>query len=202
MRFKRHPILDTLTKAAALLALQALPAAARENPPLAPGWHLERGVDAPSYAMATLSSADLDLDMAVISCEQGPTRRGLQLGLYLSGPGPLAPQAAGPLKEDPSVTLVIDGVSHPAQLLFADDFVLVADSADGATPLLSDAVIDALETGRRLEFRFDLLPEPPGQLAHVDASAAVDLDDGTAITAVRRCATGTNRAVETAQHNR
>jgi hypothetical protein len=94
----------------------------------------------------------------VLSCEQGQDRRGLQLRLYLSGIGPLAPQGAENLKDDPSVEFVIDDVRHSVQLLFADDFVVVADSADGVTPLLSDTLLDALQEGQRMELRFQALP--------------------------------------------
>lgn len=199
MRRNRRAILEALPLAAAVAASLALSANAQGMPPLGPGWHLERGVDQPSYAMAAVASPDLDIDLAVVSCEQGPDRRGLQLSLFQSRPGPLAPYGAGDLKDDPAIDLVIDGVSHPAHLLFADDFVVVADSADGAIPLLSDALVAALEDGHRLELRFDLVREPPGQPAAFDASAAVDLHAGTALAAVRRCAESADRPVETAE---
>ena len=162
------------------------------------GWDLEANVASPSYAVADPISTDLNIDAVVLSCEQGPDRRGLQLRLYLSGTGPLAPKAAAAaLKDDPRVELAIDGVSHPAQLLFADDFVVVADTADGTMPFLSDALLDKLQTGRRLELRFDLVQEPIGQAPSFDGSAVVDLQagpGGRAVTAVRRCAN------EPAQH--
>lgn len=198
----RRVILEVLLLATAIGVSLALPANAQDMPPLGPGWHLEPDVDRPSYAMAAVASADLDVDLAVVSCEQGPNRKGLQLSLFQSRPGPLAPRGAGPLKDDPSVALVIDGVSHPAHLLFADDFVVVADSADGPTPLLSDGLIAALETGHRLELRFDLIREPSGQAAAFDASAAVDLHAGAELAAVRHCTETVSRSVETAQSGR
>lgn len=155
------------------------------------GWDLEANVRNPSYAMAQPASSDLNVDTVVLSCEQGPDRRGLQLRLYLSGTGPLAPKAAGKaLKDDPRVELIVDGASQPADLLFADDFVVVADTADGTMPLLSDALLDKLQTGRRLELKFDLVQEPRGQAPSFDGSAVVNLQAGAggrAVRIVRHC---------------
>lgn len=155
------------------------------------GWALESNVSSPSYAVVEPASTDLNVDTVVLSCEQGPARRGLQLRLYLSGAGPLAPKAGtAALKDDPKVELSIDGVSQTADLLFADDFVVVADTADGTMPLLSDALVEKLQTGRQLELKFDLVQEPRGQAPSFDGSAVVDLQagpGGRAVAAVRRC---------------
>ena len=112
------------------------------------GWELEKGVKAPSYALAEPTSTDLNIDTVVLSCEQGADRRGLQLRLFLSDAGPLAPLRKVTLKDDPTVEIAIDGVSHRAELFFADDSVLVADSTDGPVPMLSEKLIDALQAGR------------------------------------------------------
>jgi hypothetical protein len=158
----------------------------------AAGWALEANVAKPSYALAEPTSTDLNIDAVVLTCEQGPDRRGLQMRLYLTGSGPLAPKAAAAaLKDDPRIELAVDGVSQTAELLFADDFVVVADTADGTMPLLSDAFLDKLQAGRRLELKFDLLQEPRGQAPAFDGSAVVDLQagpGGRAVAAVRRCA--------------
>ena len=156
------------------------------------GWELERDVETPSYAVTEPASTNLNIDSVVLSCEQGPSRRGLQLRLYLSGAGPLAPLGSGKdLKDDPTVDLIIDGLSHSAQLLFADDFVVVADTADGAMPLLSDALLDVLQAGRRMEMRFLLVKVTDGQGPAFDGIAVVELQagpGGAAVAAVRRCA--------------
>jgi hypothetical protein len=158
----------------------------------AAGWALEANVSSPSYAVVEPASTDLNIDTVVLSCEQGPDRRGLQLRLYLSGTGPLAPKAAGAaLKDDPRVELSIDGVSQTADLLFADDFVVVADTADGTMPLLSEALVEKLQAGRKLELRFGLVQKADGDAPSFDGSTVVDLQAGTggrAVAAVRRCA--------------
>jgi hypothetical protein len=161
--------------------------------PVAAGWDLEQGVPAPSYAFTEPESTDLNIDIVALSCEQGPQRRGLQLRLYLSRLGPLAPKGAVTLKDEPRVELAIDGARHGADLLFADDSVLVADAADGAVPFLSDALLDKLQAGRRLELRFDLVQELRGQAPSFDSTVVVDLQAGSggqAIAAVRRCIGG------------
>lgn len=163
----------------------------------AAGWALEANVRDPSYAMTEPTSTNLNIDVVVLTCEQATDRRGLQLRLYLSGTGPLAPKVATTaLKDDPRVELVVDGVSQPAELLFADDFVVVADSADGTMPLLSDALLDKLQAGRRLELKFDLVQERSNQAPSFDSSAVVDLQAGAgsrAVTAVRQCASGSTQ---------
>ena len=155
-------------------------------------WELERDVEVPSYAVTEPASTNLNIDSVVLSCEQGPSRRGLQLRLYLAGEGPLAPLGARKgLKDDPTVDLIIDGLNHSAQLLFADDFVVVADTADRAMPLLSDALLDGLQAGRRLELRFQLVKVAHGQAPAFDGIAVVDLQagrGGAAVAVVRRCA--------------
>jgi hypothetical protein len=160
-----------------VLVLSAIPFALGGERPAAAGWQLERGVDAPSYAAIEPASTNLNIDSLVLSCEQGRQRRGLQLRLYLSRGRALGPQRG--MIDDPTVDLAIDGASHAAQLLFADDFVVVADSADGVMPLLSPALLDALQSGRRMELRLDF------------GTAVVDLQagpGGAAVAAVRRCA--------------
>jgi hypothetical protein len=155
------------------------------------GWELERDVETPSYAVTQPASTNLNIDSVVLSCEQGPSRRGLQLRLYLSGDGALAPLGEDKdLKDDPTVDLIIDGLSHFAQLLFADVFVVVADTADGAMPLLSDALLDVLQAGRSMELRFQLVKAARGQAPAFDGMAVVELQaglGGAAVAAARRC---------------
>jgi hypothetical protein len=154
------------------------------------GWDLEKDVETPSYAVVEPTSTNLNVDAIVLSCEQGPGRTGLQLRLYLAGTGPLAPKGVGALKDHPALEFAIDGVRHAAQLAFADEFVVLADTSDGALPLLSDALIVALQHGRRMEMRFDLVKEAPGQAQSFESSVVVDLQagrGGSAVAAVRRC---------------
>lgn len=155
------------------------------------GWDLEKDVDHPTYAFAEPSSSDLNIDTVVLSCEQGAERNGLQLRLYLTGTGPLIPASAGTAKAEPRFEIAIDGVRHEARLLFADSFIVVADSEDGATPLLSDRLVRALQRGRKLELSFDLVQEQAGQAPAFDGRATVELQagrGGAAVTALRRCA--------------
>jgi hypothetical protein len=159
---------------------------------LAVGWQLERGVETPSYAVTEPASTNLNIDSVVLSCEQGSSRRVVQLRLYLLGSGSLAPLGAGnDLGDDPAVGLIVDSVSHAAQLLFADDFVVVADSADGAVPLLSEALLDVLQAGRLMELRFQFAKVAHTNAPAFDGIAVVDLQAGSggaAVAGVRRCA--------------
>ncbi|MDI1285547.1 MAG: hypothetical protein PSV46_14235 [Reyranella sp.] len=160
-----------------------------------PGWVLEKDVDAPSYSVVEPTRTDVNVDSVVLSCEHGAQHTGLQLRLYLTEAGPIAPLRAGArttaLKDDPALELAIDGVSHDVRLVFAGDSIIVADAADGAMPILSAALVRALQRGRRLELRFHLLQKAPGQASSVDGSAVVELQagrGGSAVAAVQRCA--------------
>jgi len=186
---------------AALLVLLATVSALAAEPvagamtarPGATGWALERDVATPSYAVIEPASTALNIDSLVLSCEQGPHRRGLQLRLYLSGAGPLAPRSGATLKDDATVDLAIDNRSHAAQLLYADDFVVVADAADGSLPLLSDTLLDALQMGRRMELRFLIARAAHGRTPAFDSMAVVHLQagpGGAAVADLRRCASG------------
>lgn len=181
-----HLLGGSLTLLAGLIGITGLAMAGS-----AAGWSLEANVRSPSYALAEPTSTDVNIDVVVLSCEQGPDRRGVQLRLYLTGTGPLASKAAAAApRDDPKVELAIDGVSHAAELLFADDFVVVADTTDGIMPVLSDAFLDKLQAGQRLELRFDLVQEPGGQAPSFDGSAVVDLQGGSggrAVATIRRC---------------
>ena len=161
----------------------------------ATGWELERDVEIPSYAVTEPASTNLNIESVVLLCEQGPHQRGLQLRLYLSSAGPLAPLSAGNLKNTPTVDFTIDDVSYAVHLLFADDFVVVADFTDGLMPILSGALLDALQAGRRMELQFQLLQGTHGQTPAFDGIAVVDLQagpGGAAVAAVRRCAGASN----------
>jgi hypothetical protein len=157
----------------------------------AAGWQVERDVEKPSYAIIEPESTNLNIDSLVLSCEQGPLRRGLQLRLYPAGHGTLYPQDTGDSTADPTVELAIDGASYLVQVLFADTFVVVADTSDGVTPLLSRTLLDALQVGHRMELRLHFVETARGQAPTLGGTAAFNLQaglGGAAVAAVRRCA--------------
>jgi hypothetical protein len=157
------------------------------------GWKLEPGVDPPSYAVIDPTRTNLNVDSVVLACEEIGDGRGLQLQLYLSTEGPLAPKGVLPrgLKDEPRAEIEIDGRGFPAGLYFADDYVVLADEIKGMFPVLSDRLLDAMESGRTMVLRFDLLSEPVGQPASVDGELVIGLQagrGGAAVATVRRCA--------------
>jgi hypothetical protein len=158
---------------------------------MAGGWELERNVETPSYAVIEPERTDFNIDSLVLSCEPGPLGRGLQLRLYPSGPGTLYPQDTGDSTADPTIELAIDGASYVVQVLFADTFVVVADSADASMPLLSSKLVDALQVGQRMELRLHLIQTAHGQAPTVGGTAVFNLQaglGGAAVAAMRRCA--------------
>ncbi|MBS0524088.1 MAG: hypothetical protein JSS04_10675 [Proteobacteria bacterium] len=161
------------------------------------GWITEPGVEPPSYAVTEPTDSNLNVDVVVLLCTELAGRRSLELDLYLTDEGRLAPRGADPqaLKDDPRVELAIDGRVFPAQLLFADDYAVVADSTDSTqgqalqVPTLSSGLLDAMQRGEKMTMRFDLLDRPAGEPARFDSELVVDLASGrSAIAAVRRCA--------------
>lgn len=82
-----------------LLAGKAMAGATQTHPPDV-GWELERDVQTPTRAVTAPVGANLNIDSFVLSCEQGPSRRGLQLRLNLLEAGPLVVVALRPLPSE------------------------------------------------------------------------------------------------------
>lgn len=158
------------------------------------GWEPEQGVDPPSYAVIDPQSTDVNIDSVVLACEEAGHRRVLQLQIYLSTEGPLAPKGVLPqrLKDDPRAEIAIDGRIFPVAILFADDYAVLADETEQMIPQLSERLLDAMEKGRIMVLHFDLVAELAGQPAAFDGEAVIALQaggGGKAVSAVRRCAT-------------
>lgn len=154
-------------------------------------WKTEPGASPPSYAVTEPVESAVNVDTVALVCGETAHGRRLELDLHLAGPGPLSPNGADPrrLKERPAVEIVIDGRSFRSELLFADDHVVVADASDRRWPILSAHLLDAMQNGRSMMLRFDLLEEERGGAPRADGSLLIDLQAGkSAIAAVRRCA--------------
>ncbi len=200
-----RPVFPMAALLAALSCFSAVQASAGDTS-YAPGegWQLERDVDSPTYAFLEPTISDLDIDVMVLSCEQTERKVGLQLRLYPSEPGPLRSSQSASVDLDPDIVIEIDGRRHAAQLLFADDFVVVADAADGPVPLLSPYLLGSLQTGRH--FVMKLHPIGASRLSTPTPALQITADlqvgiGGAAVAAVRRCgapsgtlAAGPNRA--------
>lgn len=164
-----------------------------EHPAQHQAWTIEQGTDRPSYAAVEPVATDLNIDMVVLACEENRGNRVLQLQVYLTDEGPLRPKhvALQPFKTAPRAAISIDRQTFPAALLFAGDYAVLADAQEGAFPLLSDTLIDALQAGRRMTLHFDLVEELPAEVPSFDGSAVVDLEAAggrEAMAAMRRCA--------------
>ena len=163
-------------------------------------WTVEQGTAAPSYAVADVARTTLNVETVVLACEAGDTHRLLQLQLQMTEEGALRPVSSptAALKDDPKAVVTIDGREFPVELLFADTYVVLADAQDGRTPMLSPALADAMQTGKTMTVRIDLLTKPAGAPA-MDGEAVVNLQapgGREAIAAVRRCAGGSPDVAE------
>jgi hypothetical protein len=155
-------------------------------------WVIEQGVDVPTYATAEPTATDLNIDTVVLACERAGRSRILQLQLYLSDDGRLRPLGVSPaeLSDDPRASVSIDAKDYPVSLIFAGDHVLLADGLEGAFPRLSDRLIAAMQTGRTMILKFELLARRPDRSAGFDSQAIVALQAagaGPAIAAMRHC---------------
>jgi hypothetical protein len=162
------------------------------------GWEIEQGVEPSSYAVINPVSTNLNIDSVVLACEEAEDRKVLQLQIYLSTEDPLAPKGVESQlrKDNPRAEIAIDGRVFPVGILFADDYALLADDTAKMFPLLSEPLLDAMQTGRTMVLRFDLLAERAGQSANFDGEAVIALQagaGGAAVSAVRRCTDRTTR---------
>jgi Flp pilus assembly protein CpaB len=194
--------------ALSLLAATALAAGAHaaDRDAAQGGWKVEQGTARPHYAVAEATRTNLNVDEVVLACTAGEDGQLLQIQLLLSDDGPLDavyPHTAA-MKNDPKAIVTVDGRDFPASLLFADDRVVVADAQDGPYPMLSKKLSDALQTGRTMSVRVDLL-EKAADAPAIDGETVVNLrapGGPEAIAAVRHCAdAGSPSIAEVPAHN-
>jgi hypothetical protein len=176
-----------------LISFVAVSAAHAGSESPSDGWMLERGMAQPSYAAVEPVRSNVNIHTVVLACEQTLSGdRLLQLQLYLTDEGVLRPvyPHSRPANDDPRAEVSIDGNIFPVALLFADDYVVLADAQTGPFPMLSNGILDAMQAGKTMTLRFDLLAEWSGP-STFDSEAIVDLQapgGQSAIAAVRRCA--------------
>lgn len=153
-----------------------------------PGWNLYRpDRAAPRDAVTRALRTNVNVGAVVLACERGV----LQLQLHPSTDGPLRP-AGVPLdwmKDAPRADLTIDGRSFPVAIAFSDEHAVVSDRQERRLAALSPALLDALEAGRTLQVRLDLVREAAGEPAAFDGEVRIDLQAGegpAALAGVRR----------------
>lgn len=173
-----------------VLALFLVAPQANGASPSSKGWELERRVEEPSYASIEPTKSNLNIDVLVLTCAATRTSSLLQLELYLSTEGPLLPEGVEPgqLRPNPRVVIAIDGQTFPTTMFFADDHILIANEVAGTMPSASDVLIDAIQNGRVMTIRFDLVSKPSRQPVF-DGEAVFDLQankGGGAVASVRR----------------
>ena len=153
------------------------------------GWELEQEVDDPSYASIEPTKSNLNIDVLVLTCAVTRTSSLLQLELYLTTEGPLLPEGIEPgqLRPDPRVAITIDGQTFLTTMFFADDHILIANEVADTAPSISEALIDAMQNGKEMTIRFDLVFKP-SRRSIFDGEAVFDLqaNKGGAVASVRR----------------
>lgn len=170
--------------AVAFLVLTAGVASAASEP----GWNLFRqDRSSPRDAVTRTLRTNLNVGAVVLACERGV----LQLQLHSSTDGPILPTgvAREQMKDDPRVDLTIDGRSFPVAIAFSDEHAVVSDSGERRFAALSSGLLDALEAGRTLHLRLDLVREAAGEPASFDGDLRIDLQAGAgsaALASVRR----------------
>lgn len=190
----RPPNIRRLALLAGLLPLLlvAPPAAPRDMQGGTGGWVVEpnEAADgAPAFAVARPQATNVNVDAIALTCVMVGERTGLEIELHVPPPGPLLPvgATADQLRQVPQAEIAIDGVRFPAQLMFSDDFAVLVDQSVGRAPMLSEPLLQAMQQGRRMVIRLDLLEESQG----VAGQIVIDLQagrGGAAVAEVRRCA--------------
>lgn len=151
-----------------------------------------RQTDNPTlFAITAPVSTNLNVRAVVLACEGDENSgKSLQLQIYPTNLDPILPRGAARdgMKDLPAAELVIDGKAFPVQIAHGGDYALLLDREEGTRPILSGPLLDALESGRSMVVRLDLLKEPSGQARKFDGELTVDLraGDATAIATVRR----------------
>jgi hypothetical protein len=156
------------------------------------GWELGETAGRPSFAAAIPTRTNLDIEAVVLACERADGEGVLQLQLHPTGGG-LASRSIGPpvWSYGRRAEIKIDERPFPADVLFADDYAVVANETRGRFPTLSDPLLDAMATGRALVLRLSVDVETISRDRAVDGYAKVDLQAGygsRAIAELRRCA--------------
>lgn len=152
-------------------------------------WQLKSGQGQSLFAVTAPTRATLNLKMVAVACEIVDGAKVFHLQLYTTG-GPLLPDGTdrSQAKDQPRVRLEIDGAVTQASLYFAGEFAVVANQTTGGRPVLTPAVGAALEKGRELTIRFDLVRDQ-NPAVPFDAYAVVNLaatGGASSIAAVRR----------------
>lgn len=158
-----------------------------------PEWTIEQGTNHPSYAAVAPTTTNVNVATVVLACEETLGAQVLQLQLHLTDDGPLEPTypQLRPLRTAPRAGISIDRRFYPVVLLFADRYVVLADTHQGPFPALSERLVTAMQKGKQMTLHFGLLEEWPEQPSSFDSEAVVDLQapgGRDAIAAMRRCA--------------
>jgi hypothetical protein len=156
------------------------------------GWQLQGTPGQSGFATAAPSSTNLNIENVVLACERADDGGVLQLQLYPAG-ADASIRAVGPpvWTYGQRAEIKIDDKVFPANVLFADDYVVLANQTRGRFPMLSEPLLDAMAKGRTMTVRVSVDLEAISTGRGGDGLATVDLRAGqgsTAIAALQRCA--------------
>ncbi|MBV8190526.1 MAG: hypothetical protein JO339_25005 [Alphaproteobacteria bacterium] len=184
-RARRFP--DARTIVVAAMCLLVGPGLARVDN----GWEIQETPGQPAFATAIPSGTNLDIASVVLACERGDDGGVLQLQLYPTGADASLRAIGPPVWSYGRVAEIkIDQKVFPANVLFGDDYVVIADQSRGRFPMLSEALLDAMATGRTMSLRIPRGIETISVNHGVDGYAKVDLQAGQgskAVAVLRRC---------------
>jgi hypothetical protein len=156
------------------------------------GWELQNTEGHPGFATAVPSSTNLNIENVVLACERADDGGVLQLQLHPTGDD-VSVRAIGPamFTYGRRADIKIDDRAYSANVLLADDYVVLANETRGRFSKLSDSLLDAMATGRTMSVRLSVDLETISKERGVDGYATVDLRAGQgakAVAALRRCA--------------
>jgi hypothetical protein len=149
------------------------------------GWELQETPGQPATAIP--SRTNLNIECVVLASERADDSEVLQLQLYPTA-GNVSIRAFGPpvWSYGRRAEIRIDERVFPVDVLFADDYVVVANETRGRFPMLSESLLDAMATGQTMDLRLSVDMETISRDRGVDGYATVDLRAGQGSRAVAR----------------
>ncbi|MBV8407691.1 MAG: hypothetical protein JOY64_08680 [Alphaproteobacteria bacterium] len=160
------------------------------------GWELQETAGQPAFATAIPSHTNLNIEGVVLACERADDGDVLQIQFYPAADD-ASIRAIGPpvWSYGRRAEIRIDERVFPADVLLADDYVVITDATRGRFPQLSEPLLDAMAIGRTMVVRLSVDVETITRDRSIDGYAKVDLQAGhgsRAIAALRRCASPTS----------
>ena len=162
-------------------------------PAFAASWTANLGTgEDPAYHYAVIEgpeATNANAGALALECHVEAGRPVWQLQVYGAAPGMIAKTGVRPEQANLTIGAIeIDGRSFTIEPLGAGEYLALSDVTVDGFAALSDAIIDALSTGRSVAIAIDAVPDRFGaEFVGMESTMSFSLDGaGAAIAEVRR----------------